>query len=303
MEIVDHLDSALEHTEFDEISRTVQRAVDQARAKGGSPARHLSAFLNGDWLGHSLHATLTDFTIGTLLCTQILDVLSQRLGDAGYGRAATLLLKLGLLSVPATAAAGIADWQYVGGRGRRIGMLHALTNTAAATVFAGSLLARQGSGTRPTTATATVLSSAGLAVLLAGAYLGGHQVYRYGIAVDRDAWTTPISNYTPVYDSNALAEGAATSVRTRGREIALFRQQGQVYALDNTCPHMGCPLAKGTVADGSVTCPCHGSRFRLADGALEEGPATAPAPAYDVREREGKIEVRSHTGEWLQPVQ
>ncbi|HET7037360.1 MAG TPA: Rieske 2Fe-2S domain-containing protein [Thermomicrobiaceae bacterium] len=302
-EIVEHLDSTLANTEFDQLSQTVQRAVEQARSKGGEPARRMSAFLNGDWLGHSLHATLTDFTIGTLLCAEILDVLSQRQGDAGYGRAATLLLKLGLLSVPATAAAGIADWQYVSGRGRRIGMLHALTNTTAATLFAGSLLARQGSENGPTSATAATLSSAGLAVLMAGAYLGGHQVFRLGIAVDRDAWTTPISSFTPIFDSTALAEGSATHVRAEGREIALFRQPGRVYAIDNTCPHMGCPLSEGTVAGGSVTCPCHGSRFRLADGALEEGPATAPVPAYDVREREGKIEVRSHSGEWLQPVQ
>lgn len=55
---------------------------------------------------------------------------------------------------------------------------------------------------------------------------------------------------------------------------------------------LGGPLSKGTLGDCSVTCPWHGSRFRLTDGAILNGPTTFPQPAYETRVRDGKIEVR-----------
>lgn len=49
----------------------------------------------------------------------------------------------------------------------------------------------------------------------------------------------------------------------------------------------------GGILDGDVIeCACHGSCFRLDDGAIVRGSATSPEPAFDVRERDGRIEVR-----------
>src|SRR5579884_3046441 len=178
MRIAERLDVALEHGQFDTLSRQVQSAVVRARRAGGPSGRRVSDFLNGDWLGHSLHAMLTDFTIGTLMCADILDVMSAAMENPGLAEGAGILLKLGLLSVPATAAAGIADWQYQSGRGRRIGMLHALVNTTAATLMLGSLLMRRGSARAGTSTAAATMTTAGLGVLMAGAYLGGDLAYR-----------------------------------------------------------------------------------------------------------------------------
>ena len=41
-----------------------------------------------------------------------------------------------------------------------------------------------------------------------------------------------------------------------------------------------------------VVCACHGSRFDLRDGSVKQGPATAPQPAFETRERDGRIEIR-----------
>ncbi|WP_299518345.1 Rieske (2Fe-2S) protein [uncultured Serinicoccus sp.] len=49
--------------------------------------------------------------------------------------------------------------------------------------------------------------------------------------------------------------------------------EGEVVAYDATCPHQGC-MVSTTGQDGTLVCPCHGSAFALADGAVVQGPAT-----------------------------
>jgi nitrite reductase (NADH) small subunit len=61
-----------------------------------------------------------------------------------------------------------------------------------------------------------------------------------------------------------LNEGRTVSVA--GRPLAVFRTETGWYAIDNTCTHMGGPLADGIVADDSVACPLHDRRFSLTTG-------------------------------------
>ncbi len=75
--------------------------------------------------------------------------------------------------------------------------------------------------------------------------------------------------------------------------ILLARHGGRICALADRCTHRGGTLSDGTVADGCVTCPLHGSVFRLADGAVVRGPAGAPEPVFDVRVVDGTVEVRA----------
>jgi nitrite reductase/ring-hydroxylating ferredoxin subunit len=70
------------------------------------------------------------------------------------------------------------------------------------------------------------------------------------------------------------------------------RQNGQIYALDDTCVHAGCSLAGGQIEGRSIVCPCHGSRYDLSDGSVLDGPATMPEPHYEVRVTDGMIEVK-----------
>jgi nitrite reductase (NADH) small subunit len=62
-----------------------------------------------------------------------------------------------------------------------------------------------------------------------------------------------------------LGEGRAVTLA--GRRIALFHSGSGWFALDNSCPHRGGPLADGILADRCVTCPLHDRRFDLATGA------------------------------------
>ncbi|MFF8398035.1 Rieske (2Fe-2S) protein [Streptomyces sp. NPDC016172] len=57
-------------------------------------------------------------------------------------------------------------------------------------------------------------------------------------------------------------------------------EQGQFKAFSAICTHQRCTVA--SVSDGTINCPCHGSKFRIADGAVAHGPATRPLPAEDI---------------------
>ena len=51
-----------------------------------------------------------------------------------------------------------------------------------------------------------------------------------------------------------------------GHVIAVFYHNGQVYAVDNQCPHAGYPLVQGQVKEGVLTCAMHQARFDVASG-------------------------------------
>ncbi|MFJ4281606.1 Rieske (2Fe-2S) protein [Streptomyces massasporeus] len=57
-------------------------------------------------------------------------------------------------------------------------------------------------------------------------------------------------------------------------------EQGQLKAFSAICTHQHCLVS--TVSDGTINCPCHGSKFKIADGAVAHGPATQPLPAEQI---------------------
>ena len=69
-----------------------------------------------------------------------------------------------------------------------------------------------------------------------------------------------------------VPEGLGHTVYVGDFALALFRVNGQIHAIDDTCPHMGASLGSGFVENGTVTCPWHFWRFRLADGKWADNP-------------------------------
>src|SRR5260370_28857805 len=92
-------------------------------------------------------------------------------------------------------------------------------------------------------------------------------------------------NFVRVADLKDVPEGAAKAVRVEGRSIALFQHQGNIYATDNQCPHMGYPLTRWRARNGVLTCDWHGWSYDMRGGGRFTGgyPAihTFPLPLAD----------------------
>ena len=63
-----------------------------------------------------------------------------------------------------------------------------------------------------------------------------------------------------------IPEGSGREFQIGKRYVAIFRHNGQFYALEDVCPHAGAPLNNGPIYNGTVTCLWHGWRFNLHDG-------------------------------------
>jgi nitrite reductase/ring-hydroxylating ferredoxin subunit len=76
----------------------------------------------------------------------------------------------------------------------------------------------------------------------------------------------------PVIRIDEILEGAAKLVRVRGEEMAIFKSEGQLYGVQNNCPHEGGQLCKGWIEAGEVVCPLHGYKFDLKNGVCSTDP-------------------------------
>jgi len=244
--------------------------------------------LSGTPIGHALHPLLSDIPIGSWTSALVLDIL----GGEDSEDSADLLVAVGLAAAAPTAMSGWSDYadSTVGNKPvTRVGIVHALSNVTAIGLFTASLAARR----RGARGKGKLLGLAGSGALGLGGFLGGHLSYVQGVGVDNTAFESRPGDWAEAAQASDLAEGSPFKATVEGAGVLLVREGERVFAIAEACTHRGGPLSEGEVSDGCVECPWHGSRFRLSDGSVEQGPATTPQPAYDVRERDGRVEVRA----------
>ncbi|MFQ5926624.1 MAG: Rieske (2Fe-2S) protein [Terriglobia bacterium] len=80
-------------------------------------------------------------------------------------------------------------------------------------------------------------------------------------------------------------------VEAGGQSIAIFNLGATFYAIENTCPHRGGPLAEGTLVGDEVVCPWHGSQFHVKTGAVITPPARQGVKSFPVRVTGDDVEV------------
>jgi nitrite reductase/ring-hydroxylating ferredoxin subunit/uncharacterized membrane protein len=234
-------------------------------------------FLNGKWLGHPLHALITDVPIGAFTVAIILDILDQRY-------AADVAIVLGVLTMLGAALAGFADYADTDGLARQRATVHSVVMIVALVIYVVSLLIRYGD---PVDRSAAVITSVvAYLVLAVGAFIGGDVVYALGNMVDRHAWRSRSTKWAAVDAPAEFPEGVPTKAKMGAQTLLLVRQGETIMAMHETCAHAGGPLSEGRIVDGCIECPWHASRFELSTGHVRRGPAIYDQPHYEIRRTE-----------------
>lgn len=263
--------------------------------------------LHGVPFGQPAHPALVRLPLGCWTSAVLLDflpaerILRRAEGLAGSARlsgidvpAAQALLTAGLAAALPSAASGLADWSALHRHQQRVGLVHAVAQGTATTLFAGSLLARLAGKHR----SGKALSLAGLAVASAGAYLGGFLALRLGAGASHAESIAHLAElgWQDLCPLDDLPNGRLVRRQLGYLSLAVFRDGVEVRVVTDHCAHLGGPLHQGRVitegGEQCVSCPWHGSVFRLSDGTVVHGPATARQPSLESRVADGLVQVR-----------
>jgi nitrite reductase/ring-hydroxylating ferredoxin subunit/uncharacterized membrane protein len=267
----------------------LQSSLNDGFAAAGPAGQEVANTLHGVWLGHPLHPVLTDIPMGSWTAAAVLDALEEVSGNGGFGRGADAAIGLGIVGALGSAITGLTDWRHTDGRARRIGMIHGFLNTGALALYTTSLILRRLRARRAGRGVAML----GYLVANAAGYLGGHLVFGEQVGVDHTAAQQLPHEFVPVLRLDELPENALRRVSANGTPVLLLRRGERIYAMAETCAHLGGPLAEGKLEDLSVTCPWHGSRFALESGRVLDGPSAFSQPCFETRVQHGQIEVRA----------
>jgi nitrite reductase/ring-hydroxylating ferredoxin subunit len=72
--------------------------------------------------------------------------------------------------------------------------------------------------------------------------------------------------FVEVAKKSQIPENGVIGVQAQGKALALVSVGGNIYALDDRCPHEAAPLSDGQIEGGEIVCPWHSSRFDVKTG-------------------------------------
>lgn len=244
------------------------------------PMRPIKDFLNGKWLGHSVHAALTDVPVGAFTLAIVFDVFNLR-------QAADVSIGIGILAMLAAAVAGAADYSDTDDDSRMVATVHSTLMVIGLVIYVISIWLRLAETPGADRLVPIVLSLVGYTIVTGAAWVGGENVYTLGTMVNRHAWRFFGAPKWQKLDITDIPEGGPTAAKAGTQSVVVFRQGDKVYALHAQCAHAGGPLAEGKFVDGCIECPWHFSRYDVATGRRKQGPTTFDQPRYELRPAEG----------------
>jgi nitrite reductase/ring-hydroxylating ferredoxin subunit len=217
--------------------------------------------------------------LGSWISATVLDLLP------GRQRASRTLVGLGVLTAVPTAITGWADWADLHPQQQRVGLVHATANGVAIALQAASWRARRNGAQ----ARGVALSALALTLGGAAAWLGGHLAYRQSAGANHAEQAAHVlpDEFTPVCALDELPDGEPVQKVLAANPVLVLRRGRHVDVLFDQCPHLSGPLSEGELSgagdDLRVSCPWHGSAFRVADGRVVRGPSTHPVPVLQTR--------------------
>lgn len=88
--------------------------------------------------------------------------------------------------------------------------------------------------------------------------------------------------------ADAIATGTGRTLHVQGKSVAVFSVNGELMAMDDSCPHAGASLGRGRLQGCLVQCPAHGMKFDLRTGCMPSAQAFG-VKAYSVKQDQGRF--------------
>lgn len=106
-----------------------------------------------------------------------------------------------------------------------------------------------------------------------------------------------MAEWVTVASAGAISEGEMIPVSARGKDLAIYCVDGELYATDNLCTHGLAHLTDGFLEGLEVECPLHGGRFEISTGKGQGEPITCDIKVYNVRIASTEIQIQLETTE------
>ena len=100
-----------------------------------------------------------------------------------------------------------------------------------------------------------------------------------------------MSEWIDVVAESAMADGEHLVVDVDGYDVAVFKIDGQFYAIEDVCTHDGAEIASGELDGDEIVCPRHGARFCVKTGQVKCAPAYEDVATFAVRIEAGRLQV------------
>lgn len=101
-----------------------------------------------------------------------------------------------------------------------------------------------------------------------------------------------MTDWIDVCKASALADNENIVLDVDGTEVAIFKIEGQFYAIEDVCTHDGAEIASGELDGDEIICPRHGARFCVKTGAVKCAPAYEDVDTFPVRVENGLLQIR-----------
>ena len=103
-----------------------------------------------------------------------------------------------------------------------------------------------------------------------------------------------MTDWIDVCAENALADSENIIIDVDGTDVAIFKIDGQFYAIEDVCSHDGAEIASGELDGDEIICPRHGARFCVKTGVVKCAPAYENIDTFPIQIEKGRVLVKDN---------
>ncbi len=103
-----------------------------------------------------------------------------------------------------------------------------------------------------------------------------------------------MTDWIDICAENALSDGENIIIDVDGTDVAVFKLDGDFYAIEDVCSHDGAEIASGLLDGDEIVCPRHGARFCVKTGKVKCAPAYENIDTFPIQIENGRVQLRDN---------